>query len=92
MKRSVAKTALGAKAFAAITAVEGLKLSAESKKAADAHGGQRPDQRRTPSRNFARLQGCALIVTAGQGYDAFDEPYCYKDSFILKNRAELVEA
>ncbi|MEQ1537485.1 MAG: hypothetical protein ABL928_01040 [Sphingorhabdus sp.] len=31
MKHSAAKTALGAKAFAAITAVEGLKLSAESK-------------------------------------------------------------
>jgi hypothetical protein len=32
MKRSAAQNALGAKAFAAITAVEGLKLSTESKK------------------------------------------------------------
>jgi hypothetical protein len=32
MKHSATKTALGAKTFAAITAVEGLKLSAESKK------------------------------------------------------------
>jgi hypothetical protein len=31
MKNSAAKTALGTKAFAAITAVEGLKLNAESK-------------------------------------------------------------
>ena len=31
MKRSAATSALGAKAFAAITAVEGLKLNAESK-------------------------------------------------------------
>lgn len=31
MKRSAAMSALGTKAFAAITAVEGLKLNAESK-------------------------------------------------------------
>lgn len=35
MKRSAAKSALGAKAFAAITAVEGLRLSSTSKNRLD---------------------------------------------------------
>jgi len=29
---------------------------------------------------------------SGDGYEVFDDPYCYKNTFVLKNRANLRDA
>ena len=41
-----------------------------------------------PRGNFARLSQVRLASP----YDSFRDPYCYKNSFVLKNRAGLRDA